>query len=77
MKTNNFDNIYPDFTADPRHVRSNLCSEGFTPYVQALTSSYSCSPIFLTPYNLPHKMYMTKSYMFVTCLLGSTNPTKK
>jgi len=73
-----FDKIYPDFSIDPRHVRLGLCSDGFSPYVQASTSSYSCWPIFLTPYNLPPEMCMTKTYMFLTCLiLGPSNPTKK
>ena len=48
-----FDNVYLEFAADSLHVRLGLCSNGFTPYVQALASPYSCWPIFLTPYNLP------------------------
>jgi len=73
-----FDNVYPDFAADPRHVRLGLCSDGFTPYVQASTSPYSCWPVFLTPYNLSPEMCVTKPYMFLTCLIpGPTNPTKK
>ena len=47
-----FHKIYPNVVVDPRHVRLGLCSDGFTPYVQALTSHYSCWPVFLTPYNL-------------------------
>jgi len=73
-----FDNVYPDFVADPCHVRLGLCSDGFTPYVKASTSPYSCWPVFLTPYNLPPEMCMTKPYMFLTCLIpGPTNPAKK
>jgi len=73
-----FDNVYPDFAADPQHIRVGLCSDGFTPYVQALASPYSCWSVFLTRYNLPPEMCMTKPYMFLTCLIpGSTNPTKK
>jgi len=35
-------------------------------------------PHFLTPYNLPPKICMTKPYMFLTCLIPSlTNTTKK
>jgi len=73
-----FDNVYPDFAADPRHIGLGLCSDGFTPYVQASASPYSCWPVFLTPYNLLPEMCMTKPYMFLTCLiLGPTNLTKK
>jgi len=73
-----FDKIYPDFACDPRHVRLGLCSDGFTPYVQASTSPYSCWPVFITPYNLPPEMCMTKPYMFLTCLIpGPNNPTKQ
>ena len=72
-----FDRVYPDFVADPRHVRLGLCSDGFTPYIQASTSSYSCWPIFVTPYNLLPEMCMTKP-MFLTCIIpGPSNPTKK
>ena len=73
-----FDNVYPDFAADPHHVRLGLCSDGFTPYVQASASPYSYWPVFLTPYNLSPEMCVTKPYMFLTCLIpGPTNPTKK
>ena len=72
-----FDTVYLDFVADPRHVRLGLCSDGFTPYIQASTSSYSCWPIFVTPYNLLPEMCMTKP-MFLTCIIpGPSNPTKK
>jgi len=71
------DNIYPNFAANPHHVRLGLCSDGFTPYAQASASPYSCWPVFFTPYNLPPEMCMTKSYMFLSCLIpGLTNPTK-
>jgi len=73
-----FDNVYPDFATNPQHIRLGLCFVGFTPYVQASTSPYSFWPIFMTPYDLPPEMCMTKSYMFLTCLIpGPTNPTKK
>jgi len=72
-----FDSVYPKFAAEPCDVRLGLCSDGFTPYIQASTSSYSCCPIFVTPYNLPPEMCMTKSYMFLSCLIpGPTNPKK-
>jgi hypothetical protein len=27
--------MYPDFASEPRNVRLCLCSDGFTPYIQA------------------------------------------
>nr|XP_012567360.1 uncharacterized protein LOC105851255 [Cicer arietinum] len=70
-----FDNVYPDFASDPRNVRLGLCSDGFTPYIQASASPYSCWPVILTPYNLPPEMCMTKPYLFLTCLIpGPSNP---
>nr|KYP49848.1 hypothetical protein KK1_028347 [Cajanus cajan] len=71
-----FDHVYPDFASEPRNIRLGLCSNGFTPYVQASTNSYSCWPVIVTPYNLPLEMCMTKPYFFLTCLiLGPHNPT--
>ncbi|CAJ2636394.1 unnamed protein product, partial [Trifolium pratense] len=48
-----FDDVYPDFAREPRNVRLGLCADGFTPYIQASASPYSCWPIIVTPYNLP------------------------
>ncbi|XP_068475068.1 uncharacterized protein [Phaseolus vulgaris] len=58
------DKIYSNFAIDPQHVRLGLCSDGFTPYVQASTSPYSCWSVFLTPYNLLPEMCVTKPYMW-------------
>ncbi|CAK8537482.1 unnamed protein product [Lathyrus sativus] len=38
----NFDEMHPDFANEPRNVRLGLCSDGFTPYIQASSSPYSC-----------------------------------
>ncbi|CAK8543573.1 unnamed protein product [Lathyrus sativus] len=70
-----FDRVHSDFAAEPRNVRLGLCSDGFTPYVQASTIAYSCWPVIVTPYNLPPEMCMTKPYMFFTCLIpGPSSP---
>jgi len=70
-----FDEVYPDFAADPRNVRLGLCSDGFTPYIQASAKPYFCWPIIVTPYNLPPEMCMTKSYMYLVCVVpGPDNP---
>jgi len=34
--------------------------------------------MFVTPYNIPLDLCMTKPFLFLTCLIpGPTNPTKK
>ncbi|XP_024636351.1 uncharacterized protein [Medicago truncatula] len=70
-----FDRVHHDFASDPRNVRLGLCSDGFTPYIQASATPYSCWPIIFTPYNLPPEMCMSKPYMFLTCLIpGPSSP---
>lgn len=51
-----FNRLHPDFLADPHNVRLGLCSNGFTPHIQASTKPYSCWPVVVTPYNLPPEM---------------------
>jgi len=73
-----FDNVCPDFVADPWHIRLSLYFDSFTPYVQASTSLYFCWFVFVTPYDLPPDLCMTKPFLFLTCLiLGPINLTKK
>ncbi|CAI8596244.1 unnamed protein product [Vicia faba] len=73
-----FDEVYPNYASDLRNVRFGLCTNGFTPYIQASSSPYSHWLIIVTPYNLPPEMCMTKPYMFLTCLVpGPYNPKVK
>ncbi|XP_047155998.1 uncharacterized protein LOC124827058 [Vigna umbellata] len=70
-----FNRKHPSFASDARNVRLGLCSDGFTPYIQASKSPYSCCPVIVTPYNLPPEMCMTKPYMFLTCIIPDpSNP---
>ncbi|WVZ01850.1 hypothetical protein V8G54_022656 [Vigna mungo] len=70
-----FNRKHPSFASEPCNVRLGLCLDGFTPYLQASTSPYSCWPVIVTPYNLPPEMCMTKLYMFLTCIIsGPSNP---
>nr|GEZ69287.1 hypothetical protein [Tanacetum cinerariifolium] len=48
----NFDTKYPNFTKEPRNVRSGLAADGFNPFGN-LSQSYSMWPMILTTYNLP------------------------
>ena len=70
-----FDEMHPDFAADPRNVRLGLCSDGFTPN-REFNSGYSCWPVVVTPYNLPPAMCMKDPYMFLTCLIPSPKNPK-
>ncbi|XP_004499398.1 uncharacterized protein [Cicer arietinum] len=66
------------FSIIPRLQRLlGLCSDGFTPYIQAFASPYSCWPVILTPYNLLPEMCMTKPYLFLTCLKPGPSNSKK
>jgi hypothetical protein len=45
------DRFDPEFARDARSVRLGLSTDGFTPYNNSSTS-YSCWPVFIVPYNL-------------------------
>lgn len=64
-----FDRIYPEFVAEAIYVRLRLCFDDFTPYIQASRIEYSCWLVIVTPCNLLREICMTKSYMFLTCLI--------
>jgi hypothetical protein len=53
------DKFDPDFAVEPRNVRIDLTTDGFTTFGQ-MASSYSCWPIFVIPYNLPS--YLCRKY---------------
>lgn len=52
-----FGDAYPNFARKARYVRFDMCSDGFTPYIPASTSLYSCWPIIATSYNHPSEMW--------------------
>ncbi|KAL0401328.1 UNVERIFIED_CONTAM: hypothetical protein Slati_4162700 [Sesamum latifolium] len=58
-----FDRTHPNFAAEPRNVRLDLCTDGFALHGQ-YGRTYSCWPIILTPYNLPLGMCMSSEYIF-------------
>ncbi|KAK2384836.1 hypothetical protein QL285_072138 [Trifolium repens] len=63
-----FDQVYPQFAAEPRNVRLGLCADGFTPFNQS-AAPYSCWPVIVTPYNLPPELCMMTPYMFLTLII--------
>jgi hypothetical protein len=61
------DDFDTNITRDARNVRIGLAMDGFTPYNTSV-ASYSCSPIFAIPYNLPPSLCMKYEYIFL-CLI--------
>nr|GFA67370.1 hypothetical protein [Tanacetum cinerariifolium] len=71
-----FDQIHAPFAAEPRNVRLGLCTDGFTPFGMSSTS-YSCWPVIVTPYNLPPWMCKKIPYMFLTLIIHGPHSLKK
>jgi len=70
-----FDRTYESFPVEPRNVRLGLCVDGFNPYSNAVRK-YSVWPIVICVYNLPTHLCMTKSYMFLSCVIPGPNNLK-
>jgi hypothetical protein len=66
------DDFDPDFARDAQNVRIGLVIDGFTPYNMS-ASSYSCSPIFAIPYNLPLALCIKYEYMFLCLIIPEPN----
>ncbi|KAL0310339.1 UNVERIFIED_CONTAM: hypothetical protein Scaly_2937400 [Sesamum calycinum] len=67
-----FDRTYPNFAAEPRNVRLDLCMDRFAPHRQ-YGRTYSCWPIILTSYNLLLRMCMSSDYVLLT--IGIPDPS--
>jgi hypothetical protein len=61
------DDFDADFTRDVWNVRIGLATDGFSPYNMSV-ASYSCSPAFAIPYNLPPALCIKYEYIFM-CLI--------
>jgi hypothetical protein len=71
------DTFDPDFAAEPRNVQIGLATDCFTPLGQ-MTSSYSCWPVFVIPYNLSPSLCMKYEFIFLCLIiLGLDHPGKK
>ena len=67
-----FNASYPGFAKEIRNVRLGLCTDGFNPFSN---STYSCWPVFVTPYNLPPSMCMRREYIFLALIIpGPKSP---
>jgi hypothetical protein len=71
------DNFDPEFARDVRNVRIGLTTDGLTPFSDNATS-YSCWPMFVVPYNLPHSLCMKYEFMFLYLIVpGADHPRAK
>ena len=72
-----FFRVHPSFASESRNVRLGLCTDGFHPFEQS-GQQYSSWPIIVTPYNLPPRMCMKETYLFLSIIVpGPNNPKNK
>jgi Transposase family tnp2 len=72
-----FDLIHSDFACDSRNIRLGLSTDRFTLF-EIGGLSYSCWPVFITPYNLSPSLITQPQYTFLTLLIpGPEHPGKK
>jgi hypothetical protein len=71
------DRFEPEFARDARSVRLGLFTDGFTPYNNSSTS-YSCWPVFIMPYNPPPNKCMKEGFIFLALIIpGPKHSGKK
>jgi hypothetical protein len=63
-----FDDLFPDFKADPRNIRLGLSTDGFNPFGMA-SSKHSTWPVILVPYNMPPWLCMKQSNFIMSMLI--------
>jgi len=72
-----FNHVHSNFASNPKNIRLGLCTYRFSPFDMS-SNLYSCWPIIVIVYNLPHWKCMTRSFMFsVMMILGPKNMRKK
>jgi hypothetical protein len=57
-----------DFARDVRNVRIGLMTDRFDPF-STNSTPYSCSLIFVVPYNLPTSLCMKSELMFLVLII--------
>lgn len=64
-----FDNMYPNFAANPQNVRLGLTTDGFNPF-DNMSKPYSMwHVVVVVPYNLPPCRCMKKEFSITTLLI--------
>jgi hypothetical protein len=54
-----------EFIRGPRSVHLDLWTDGFHPY-NSDSIAYSCWPVFVMPYNLPHNKCLKEGFIFLS-----------
>ena len=62
------DSRCPEFASDSRNIRFGIATDGFNPFGM-LSSTYSCWPVVLVPYNLPPWLCMKASSLILTLII--------
>jgi hypothetical protein len=66
-----------EFARDPRSVHLGLSTDGFQPHSEA-NNPYSCSPVFVMPYNLPPNKCLKQGFIFIALFIpGPKEPMKQ
>jgi hypothetical protein len=66
----------PKFASDPRSVHLGLSTDGFQPYISDSTT-YSCWPFFVMPYNLPPNKCLKEGFIFLALVISGTKEPRK
>jgi hypothetical protein len=66
----------PEFVRDPKSVRLGLSTDGFQPY-NFDSTTYSCWPVFIMPYNLPPNKCLKERFIFLALVILSPKELKK
>jgi hypothetical protein len=70
------DRFDPEFATDPRSVRLGFSTDGFHPH-NIDSSSYSCWPVFVMPYNLSSNKYLKQGFIFLALVILDPKELKK
>jgi hypothetical protein len=70
------DRFDPEFARDPRSVHLDLSTDGFQPY-NTDSTPYSCWPVFVMPYNLPHNKCLKEGFIFLNFVIPNSKELKK
>ncbi|XP_052159472.1 uncharacterized protein LOC127776976 [Oryza glaberrima] len=70
------DSRNPQFASDSRNIRFAMASDGFNPF-GILSSTYSCWPVVLIPYNLPPWLCMKASSIMLALIIPGPSYARK
>jgi hypothetical protein len=70
------DHFDPEFAKDPRSVHFGLSTDGFQPHSDA-SSSYSCWPVFVMPFNLLSNKCLKKGFALLSLVIPGPKELRK